>query len=76
MDSPGGLSRWPTPAKGFMPFRTDKLTSTQMRESLVEEMDQVPKGPLWDSPETPSPLGFEILGNEPREESEPSACDL
>ena len=53
----------------------DKPTATQKRESLAEEMDRVPKGPPRDSPETPSPLAFEMLGNKPREESEPSAHD-
>jgi hypothetical protein len=75
MDPPGGPSTWPTPVKGFTPFRMDKPTATQKRESLAEEMDRVPKGPTRDSPETPSPMAFEMLENEPREESEPSTRD-
>jgi hypothetical protein len=86
MDPPEDSTKWLMATKGYKAFRPEKrpetlsLGTSQKQEDnpvttykggmLAGELARVRMATLLDAPETLSPLTFEIIGSEPKEEDE------
>ena len=86
MDPPEDHTKRPTAMRGYKAFRPEKkpemlsLGTSQKQEDSPPAMHEggtlaskFTRATLLDAPETPSPLKFEMVGSEPKEEDEPLA---